>query len=72
MFIKIFIFLGIIGGVFAFVMAYFVTYEEYKKHHFQGIRLYKEAFSIAIMAFFVILFMMIISGIFLSIMFLNK
>ena len=71
MFIKIFIILGIIGGVFAFVMAFLVAYEEYQ-HHFQGSRLYKASVSIAIMAFFVIFFMMIISGIFLSIMFIDK
>jgi hypothetical protein len=72
MFIKIFIILGIIGGVVAFVMAFIITYEEYRKHFFAGYRPYKEAFNIAIMAFFVILFIMIVSGIFLSIMFLDK
>jgi len=46
-------------------MAFLITYEEYKKHHFQGLRLYKEAFSIAIMAFFVIVIAMIFTSIFL-------
>ena len=71
MFIKLFIIIGLLGGVFAFLTAFLITYEEYQ-HHFQGSKLYKESFSMAIMAFFVILLMMIISGVLLSIMFFNK
>ena len=67
MFIKIFFIFGLIGGFFASVMAFLIAYEEYQKHHFQSSRLFKEAFSMATMAFFVIFFIMIISGIFLSV-----
>jgi len=71
MFIKIFIILGLFGGVFAFVMAFLITYEEYQ-HHFKDYRLYKEALSIAIMAFLVIVIMMIFSGVFLNVTISNK
>ena len=68
--IRIFFILGIIGGAFAFLMAFIIAYEEYK-HHFKGSVIKKEAFSIAIMAFFILLFLMIISGFFLSTLFSN-
>jgi len=65
MFISLFIILGLFGAVFAFIMAFIIAYEEYH-HHYYGIDLYKASFSIALMAFIVILTMMIVSGIIIS------
>ena len=61
-------FIGLVCGVFAFIMAFIITYEEYKKHHFVGKQLYREAFSVAIAAFLIFVGLSLLAGFILDLM----
>lgn len=67
MIIELFVVMGLIGGVFAFLMAFIITFEEYQRHHFENTRLKIEALTVGIFAFIIILIFMTISGLIMNI-----
>ena len=61
-------FIGLVCGVFSFIMSFIITYEEYQKHHFVGKQLYREAFSVAIAAFLIFVGLSLLAGFILDLM----
>ena len=57
---RVFFVLGPFFAAAAFVMAFIIAYEIYKKQKFSGKTLYKMAFRIAVFSFFLFLILSII------------
>jgi len=56
------IFIGIVFGFIAALMAFVITWHEYAKHKLTKERLLKETFKSAIFAFIIFLFLSILVG----------
>ena len=64
--------IGIVFGFIAALMAFVITWHEYKKHKFTGKRLFKEAFQSAIFTFAVFLILSFIIGFILKHFVINE
>jgi len=63
--------IGIIFGFLAALMAFVITWHEYERHKFTGMRLFRESFQSAIFTFVVFLLLSLLVG-FLLVRFVIK
>jgi uncharacterized protein YybS (DUF2232 family) len=54
--------IGVIFGFLAALMAFLITWDEYRKHKFEGKRLFMEAFRAGLFTFIVFLLLSLLIG----------